>query len=920
MTAKPNFDFNFPDTQQNHRECTFDDLFADVNFNDDFDPDFEARLAKDYPVNQEPAFTSPQTEALITTGPNPRPGDEICLQQQQFVNPQQTLNAPQPAYTSTGSIDPNGQNIDWLLGQVQLDRVLAQDLDKMLTQDPVFALNSQAPFNYHPIHHVNDQPVIHTQLVPNLINGQQMLHQQTINQGYQTTWPLQHEQISQALMSQVVPHQLPQPLPPPLPQFLQQIPQQRASGLPPPMPQPRPSEMPPPPRPPKPSRPTPKGPLPKGGYKPVDPNTVSFIPLRLRSTLNSKELPSAGTKTTSPPLKRPAKNHNGEPLLNDRIPRKTHGNRGPSIVEPEKYYGPSPPKPRDWGPRNARGKYLFTYTEKGELAAGLYLTAREMRQYLLGPSPQDQANFEGPFRLPGVKLRIKKERQGLTLWVGWPAPMSNARYPRGGESTKCRFKNCPYRGRTISMGDPWVIFDERQNTDGELIDPFHNAGYVHLFCLESNFDIVDLWQCLDIRPDYRSFKRESHPYFCLSYRLPGIDIIVKNWWHTAFRNWEISRANGLKRKRIHESSLAQSLINYKLEKEPMAQVKNRLKRAGADIAKHRGDPEVKRRLVTFRKNGLLGENGWPVEGADEVLEDIQNSKRHKSGHKFNTPSSLLPVLDYGQQFHFPNQQIGMVPMNSRHPVYNTEPIYPIVHPVHLGQPIPANPYTMQSQHAPVAMGHKRSWDDAIPDVLPQAPNQAANMPPTVVDQAVPFLKRQRLNNIASAYQPVAEASPILTSTDMPYFSDSPGVAGTATQGDYFLENATSTNWDPPIDYSVDIGLSKHELGHHVLDSFFNDTMETKAGKLKGNDDGRGVGSAELAQAAQTKTAPVATHEVRVNQSDSDRDSFDGLFGKPDAYQRSETPSNPPESPKADGSLASAKTDSPRITNDIQAEK
>ncbi|KAI0544121.1 hypothetical protein F4679DRAFT_589797 [Xylaria curta] len=919
MADTPDFNFGFPDMQQSHRESTFDDLFADVNFNDDFDPDFEARLAKDYPVNEAPAFTSPQPEALVLTEPDPRPGDEIYIPQQQFVNPQQTLNTLQPAYTSADLTDPNGQNIDWLLSQEQLDRMLAQDLDKMLAQDPILALDTRAPSNYYPIHQVNGQPMIHTHLIPNLINGQQMLHQQTVGQGYQTTWPLQHEPISQAIISQAVPQQLPQSLHPFMPQFPQQIPQQRVSELPPPMPQPRPPEMAPPPRPSRLSRPTPIGPLPEGEYKPVDPRTDSFVPLRLRSTLNSKELPSAGTKTTSPPPKRPAKNHNGELLLNDRIPRKTHGNRGPSIVEPEKYYGPSPPKPRDWGPRNGRGKHLFTYTEKGELAAGLYLTAKEMRQYLLGPSPQDPADFEGPFRLPGVKLRTKKMRQGLTLWVGWPAPMSNARYPRGGESTKCRFKNCEYKGRTISMGDPWVIFDERQNMDGEAIDPFHNAGYVHLFCLESNFDIIDLWQCLDIRPDYRSFKRESHPYFCLSYRLTGIDVIVKEWWHTAFRNWEIARAKGVKRLRTHESSLAQSLISYKLEKEPLAQARNRLKRGGADIAKHRGDPEVKRRLVDFRKNGLLDENGWPVEGADEVLEDIRNSKRQKTGNKSNPLSSPLPVLDYyGHQLQYSNQQIGMVPVNSTQPVYNTGPIHSIANPVHLGQPPPANPYTMQAQYAPVAMGHKRSWDEANPEA------------PTAIDQAIHFPKRPRLDTLASAYQPVAElnlnrckkrkrdsdeTSPILTPTNVPYFSASPGVAGTETQGDNFSENDTSA-WDPPIDYSVDIGLPKHELGHDVLDSFFNDTVSGADNGADGQ-----VGGVELAQAGpiQMEAAPIIPpYEARTNQSDddNDNDSCGGLFGTPDAYQRSETHSNSPESPKAGGSLASAKTDSPRITNEI----
>ncbi|KAI0449270.1 hypothetical protein F5B21DRAFT_518287 [Xylaria acuta] len=852
----PDFDFNFSDVQQDPQEGTFDDLFADVNFSEDIDPGFEARLAEDYPVEEELAPTSPpQPEAPILFEPNPQPSDEIYSQQEQFVNPQQIFGAPQPAYAPSDLINANDLKIDWPLGQEHLDIKLAQDLNEMLAKDPIFIsqpLNTQVYSDYFPMdNQVNSQPLIQAQPVANQINDQQMLHQQPMDLGYQVTWPLQNEPIPQAI---------PQP--------------------------------------------------------PVDPGADSFIPLQLRSSRNSRELPSAGTKTTSPPLKRPAKNHNGEVLLNDRIPRKTHRGKGPAGVEPERYYGPSPPKPRDWGPRDARGRYLFTYTEKGELAAGLFLTAREMRLYLLGPSPQDRdrdalagnnnynnnnTNFAGPFRLPGVKLRTKKKRQGLTLWVGWPAAMCNARYPRGGESTKCRFKNCPYRQRTISLGDPWVILDERQNADGELVDPFHNAGYVHLFCLESNFDIVDLWQCLDIRPDYRSFKRESHPYFCLAYKLPNIDAVVKDWWHAAFRNWELARSHGMKRIRTHESSLAQCLVNHKLAHEPQTQIKSRLKRGGADIFKHRGNPEVKKRLVTFRRHKLLDDNGWPVPGADELLDEMENSKRNKRrGDKSN------PII-----------HIGMEPVNAMQPVYNTDPVYSIANPVHLNQPIPTDPYTLQAPNAPVAMGgHKRTWDDAILEVLMDTtmPNQAASEPPTIINQETPFPKRQRLDDITPAYsQPVTETLPTLTPTDLPGLSVIDGDAGIEVQGygllGYYPENDTPAMWDFN-NVDNDLADLNQELGDGVLDSFFGDPVAEMA-----LDNGSGTAQAKPTQA---EPAPTPPHEARANQSDSNGDSCGGLFGKPGEYQ--ETPSSLSGSPKAGGFLSPVKADSPCVTNEIQTEK
>ncbi|KAI3336503.1 hypothetical protein HD806DRAFT_8057 [Xylariaceae sp. AK1471] len=239
---------------------------------------------------------------------------------------------------------------------------------------------------------------------------------------------------------------------------------------------------------------------------PLDGSRSSRIPSRSPNrtggTMPSRFPPSPKSITTnSPPLKRPEKNHNGELLRNDKIPRVTHRNKGPEAVEPELYYGPSPPKPQPWGPKNDKGEYLFTYTEKGELAPGKFFTQKQMRYYLMGPKRGEI--FEAPRRLKGVKAKHGLRREGLILWIGWPAAMANSRYPRGGESTKCRFADCQY-SQTIKVGEPWVIFDERQNLDGEAIDPFHNAGYCHLYCLEFHFDIIELSNYVEVKPDYHT--------------------------------------------------------------------------------------------------------------------------------------------------------------------------------------------------------------------------------------------------------------------------------------------------------------------------------------------------------------------------------------------------------------------------------
>ncbi|KAI0390299.1 hypothetical protein F5Y17DRAFT_70627 [Xylariaceae sp. FL0594] len=332
--------------------------------------------------------------------------------------------------------------------------------------------------------------------------------------------------------------------------------------------------------------------------------------------------------TDTPRPKRPARNHHGEPLRNDKIPRRTHRKKlGTQNIEPENYYGPPPPKPKSWGPKNAKGEYLFNYTEKGELAPGKFFTTKEMRKYLLGPAPGQ--TWQGPTRHPGVKAIKGKYRQGLTLWIGWPAAMANSRYPRGGESTKCRFADCLHAQHTIYVGQPWVIFDERQNTDGEAYDPFYNAGYCHLYCLESKFDIVELWGLVDIRADTRTFKREQYEYFNLCTKLPGIDKVFQQWWATAMAEAEAARGVDGKgrRNRTRENSLDACLVEFKLSMEGRGQTRTRQRRNGIDITKHRGDPELKRKLQTYRKYQLLDENGTPYPDADEQVEFLENEKK-----------------------------------------------------------------------------------------------------------------------------------------------------------------------------------------------------------------------------------------------------------------------------------------------------
>lgn len=63
------------------------------------------------------------------------------------------------------------------------------------------------------------------------------------------------------------------------------------------------------------------------------------------------------------------------------------------------------------------------------------------------------------------------------------APLTGHRHPRGLESTRCRFARCPVDG-TIRPGQIRVSISEFLDPDNQILDPYHNAFYVHLYCLE----------------------------------------------------------------------------------------------------------------------------------------------------------------------------------------------------------------------------------------------------------------------------------------------------------------------------------------------------------------------------------------------------------------------------------------------------
>ncbi|KAI0128763.1 hypothetical protein BJ170DRAFT_345250 [Xylariales sp. AK1849] len=223
-------------------------------------------------------------------------------------------------------------------------------------------------------------------------------------------------------------------------------------------------------------------------------------------------------------------------LKAERMPDQTRKkDRASNHITPASIYGLPPPSPLEWGRRNKKsGECLFKYTDHGELKHDRVFTVSEIREYLYGihiySSKDPEPEWVCRTPLPGEQLIPGKQRTGVTMWIGWTPRMAKDRYPHQG-SDKCRFQDCVVFNRTIKAGEPRVIFDERMNEHGAKYDPYHNAGYVHLFCLEKYFDILKLWQELDVRFDTREFVHEekNKNLASLSYRNFEQPAVAERW-------------------------------------------------------------------------------------------------------------------------------------------------------------------------------------------------------------------------------------------------------------------------------------------------------------------------------------------------------------------------------------------------------
>ncbi|MCJ1335638.1 hypothetical protein MMC09_000910 [Bachmanniomyces sp. S44760] len=150
------------------------------------------------------------------------------------------------------------------------------------------------------------------------------------------------------------------------------------------------------------------------------------------------------------------------------------------------YYDALEECPAKWGP--------FSYTHEGELELKRKYSVEEIQQYL------DQHPLHAYLAQQGY------QESGLILWIQRSPADSKARYSTE-SSNRCRFEDCPATYGCINVGQYRVAFDEQSYKEGNH-DPHHNAGYVHLYCLEKFLNFPEICTLYDVRPDNRNLPLE----------------------------------------------------------------------------------------------------------------------------------------------------------------------------------------------------------------------------------------------------------------------------------------------------------------------------------------------------------------------------------------------------------------------------
>jgi hypothetical protein len=236
-----------------------------------------------------------------------------------------------------------------------------------------------------------------------------------------------------------------------------------------------------------------------------------------------------------------------------------------ATFDPSLFYQPLSESPRSWRPP-AYAYSPFEYTGYGELDPQCEFSREQIRDYL---------TYHPLHMLYSSSPSTKKS--GLKLWIQTTPADARKRYPTN-LSSKCRFADCPAPNRTIRNGQFRVAFDE-QSVFSQQLDPYHNAGHVHLFCIEKHFDFPLMCKRFNIQGDDRKFL-EGRNKMAITRDHPGMLEIVNDFIQSSVP-WDDKRPENW-----YDHSLCLALTKHHLRHQPKLRQLVRDARSGNSLDRH----------------------------------------------------------------------------------------------------------------------------------------------------------------------------------------------------------------------------------------------------------------------------------------------------------------------------------------------
>lgn len=296
----------------------------------------------------------------------------------------------------------------------------------------------------------------------------------------------------------------------------------------------------------------------------------------------------------------------------------------------QEIYKPRPnPGPLTIESLDGKKRYKFTYNRNAELN-GVF-TVNELKAYIMH-------RFAAPTKGSDAQMLIQCV----------PAD-SNDRYPTKHVSDKCRFANCIVPSRTIKQGTFRVALDEE--VDKKLkkrYDPFHVAGFVHLYCLEHFMDLAEIAQKCAIVPDNRKLDARVEGGSDVSRihlnKTSASNFRTANDFIVALKSG-LKRATGFDGKPFdYNKTLCWKLTrNATVDSKELRQF-NAKKRGGINIFVHFNDE--KRKIELHEMKTKMKDDALFSEQMGEIMDDtIQEAKRDAQLEQGLPSSELLSSPD-----------------------------------------------------------------------------------------------------------------------------------------------------------------------------------------------------------------------------------------------------------------------------------